>query len=144
MDGLMKMKDNDIKDTSTGYDQAFLQMASGINDNLFRNVVVFSLPKLKAQYRQLLQQLNVPLAMSYRTHNTRKHLSAHFGAEIQFLNAKGITTLVCTSHIALEHLCSEVFKLHQEPDNSAMLTYSENSDMPHLTVMGTFTCLLDV
>ena len=78
---------------------------------------MFSLSKLRAQYCQLLQQLNVQLAMSYRTHNTIKPLSAHFGAEIQFLNPKGITTLVCASHIALEHLCSQVFKLHKEVDD---------------------------
>ena len=58
----------------------------------------------------------------------RKRLSTHFGDEIQFLNPKGITTLVCASNITLEHLCSEVLKLRQELDDSTMLTDSENSD----------------
>ena len=128
MDGFMKMKGSDIKDTSTSYNQAFIQIVSEINDNLLRNGVVFSLSKLTAQYRQLLRQLNVPSSMSYRTHHMRKRLSTHFGDEIQFLNPKGITTLVCASNITLEHLCSEVLNLRQELDDSAMLTDSENSD----------------
>ena len=68
MDGFMKMKGSNIKDTSTSYNQAFIQIVSEINDNLLRNGVVFSLSKLTAKYRQL----NVPSAMSYRTHNMRK------------------------------------------------------------------------
>ena len=73
MDGFMKMKGSDIKDKSTSYNQAFIQIVSEINDNLLRNGVLFSLSKLNAQYRQLLRQLNVPSATSYRTHNMRKH-----------------------------------------------------------------------
>ena len=53
MDVFMKMEGSDIKDTSPSYDQAFLQIVSEINDNLLRNVIVFSLSKLTAQYRQL-------------------------------------------------------------------------------------------
>ena len=89
---------------------------------------MFSLSKLTAQYRQLLRQLNVQSVVSYITHNMRKRLSAHFGDEIQFLNPKAITTLVCASHITLDYLCSEVLKLCQELDDSVMLTDSENSD----------------
>ena len=114
--------------TSTSYNQAFIQIVSKINDNLLRNNVVFTLSKLTAQHRQLLQQLNVPPAMSYRTHNMRKRLSTHFGDEIQFLNPKGMTTLVCASNITLEHLCSEVSKLRQELDDSAMLKDYENGN----------------
>ena len=72
MDGFMKMKGSDIKDTSTSYNQAFIQIVSEINDNLLRYGVVFSFSKLTAQYRQLLRQLNVLSVMSYRTHNMRK------------------------------------------------------------------------
>ena len=122
------MKGSDIKDTSTSHNQAFIQIVSEINDNLLRNGVVFSLSKLTAQYRQLLRQLNVPSATSYRTHNMKKRSSTHFGDEIQFLNLKGITTLVCASNITLEHLCSEVLKLRQNLDDSAILIDTENSD----------------
>ena len=72
MDVFMKMESSDIKYTSTSFDQAFLQTVSVINDNLLRNVIVFSLSKLTAQYRQLLQHLNVPSAITYRTHITKK------------------------------------------------------------------------
>ena len=44
------------------------------------------------------------------------------------MNPKGTTTLVCASHILLEHLCSKVLKLRQELNDSAMLTDSGNSD----------------
>ena len=40
----------------------------------------------------------------------------------------GISALVCSSRITLEHMCSEVLKLRKELDDSAMLTNSENSD----------------
>ena len=128
MDGFMNRKCSDNKDTSTRYDEAFLQIASEIHDDLVKNDVVYSLSKLTTQYRKLLQQMKVPLAMSYRTHNMRKRLAAYFGDEIQFLNPKGFTTLVCGSHITLEHMCSEVLKLRQELDDSAMLSDTENSD----------------
>ena len=40
----------------------------------------------------------------------------------------GISALVCSSSITLEHMCSEVLKRRKELDDSAMLTDSENSD----------------
>ena len=36
MDGFLKMKGSDIKDTSTSYNQAFLQIVSEINDHFCR------------------------------------------------------------------------------------------------------------
>ena len=128
MDRFMKKKCSDVKDSPSSYDRAFLQLSSEINDNILKNGVVYPLSNLTARYRHILQKFKVPLAMSYKTHNMRNRLSAHFGDAIHFLNPMDISALVCSSSITLEHMCSEVLKLRKELDDSAMLTDSENSD----------------
>ena len=124
----MQKNSPDSIDEPSSYDKAFLQLVNDINDSLLKQNAVYSLSKLTAQYRQLLQELKIPQAITYRTHNMKKRLSAHFGDSIQFLNPKGITTLVCASNITLEHMCSEVLKLNQELEDSEMLTDTDSSD----------------
>ena len=128
MDGLMNKKSRDGKDTSNWHGQAFLQIANEVSDNHLKKGVVYSLTRLTTRCRQLLQQLEDPLAKCYRTHNMKNRLSAHSGDRIQFLNPKGISTLACSSHITIEHMRSEVLKLSKELDDSATVTDSENSD----------------
>lgn len=128
MTDFMNRKYKGRKDKShSGIERAFLQLVHEISDKILQDGVVYLLTQLTGHYRQLLQELEVPNAMTYKTEHLKNRLSSYFGKQIQFLNQKGISTLLCSSNITIEHMCSEMVRLRQELDESETLPESDDS-----------------
>ena len=111
-------------------EQCFMRLANEITDRLLNDGVVYSLKQLTTCYQQLLQKEEVPNFMSYRVQKLKNRLERHFGNRVQFLNLnkKGLSTLICASHITIEHMCSEVIRLFGELEDSEIMSDYKDDD----------------
>ena len=112
------------------YERCFMHLANEITDRLLNDGVVYSLKQLTTCYQQLLQKEEVPHFKSYRVQKLKNRLERHFGNRVQFLNLnkKGLSTLICASHITIKHMCSEVIRLRGELEDSEILSDYKDDD----------------
>jgi len=114
---------------SNAYDSAMAQLASEIDDSLFKDGGVFFITTLLHTFHKHLTDCGIKTAIAYRAQSLKLRLQNYYtcdsGCRIMIVPQKGTSSLVCSSDISVGRLMAQVRELKQTLTEEE---YTEESD----------------
>lgn len=96
------------------YNVAFAHLVEQLEVSLFHDMRGFLMKNLRDQYREILRELGVKTADSYRSINLKWRLQQRFNQQISFINQSSGSGFICASNVPLGDALEKLRQLEAE------------------------------